>query len=221
MTYFVLFLEGFITFISPCLLPMLPIYVSYFAAGDGTKKTVLSNALAFVLGFTSIFVLMGAFAGSVGSFILRYQTAFNWISGIIVILFGLNFLGVIRIPFLNRTSDREVPTGQMNVLSAALFGVVFSIAWTPCVGAFLGTALMQASHSGSLLTGIYMLLAYSAGLGIPFVLSALLIDQLRSTFNWIKRNYKLINAISGGLLILVGLLMITGLMGRLLTFLSV
>ncbi len=221
MQYLLLFLEGIITFVSPCLLPMLPIYISYFSAGHSNKRSVLTNAVSFVGGFTLIFVLMGAFAGTIGYYVRTYQTLLNIITGSIVILFGLNFLGWIRLPILNRLSRQGSLPKRLNSVSAALFGIVFSIAWTPCVGAFLGSALMMASYGGSVRDGIYMLLAFSLGLGLPFILSALLIDQLKTTFDFIKRHYKLINAISGALLILVGILMISGLMGRFLTLLSI
>ena len=174
MPYMISFLEGIITFISPCLLPMLPIYISYFAGGrERTLKRTLTCALGFVLGFTAVFVAMGALAGTVGSFLTRYQTAVNVTSGLIVIFFGLNFLGVFKLN-LFRGSQRQVDTSDLNFWSSALFGLVFSVGWTPCVGAFLGSALMLASQQGSVLVGTLMLLCYSAGLGIPFLLSAVL-----------------------------------------------
>lgn len=220
MQYVISFLEGMITFISPCLLPMLPIYLSYFAGGrERTLKRTLLCALGFVLGFTVVFTAMGALAGTVGSFLRQYQTAVNVVSGLIVILFGLNFLGVFHWN-LFRGSQHRMDVSDLHFWSSALFGMVFSIGWTPCVGAFLGSALMLASQQGSTLTGTLMLLCYSAGLGIPFLLSAVLIDRLKSAFNFIKQHYTVINALCGSLLIAVGLLMMTGLLGRLLTFLS-
>ena len=220
MQYVISFLEGIITFISPCLLPMLPIYISYFAGGGerSTKKT-LTGAISFVVGFTVVFTLMGALAGTVGSFLKEHQTAVNIISGIVVIFFGLNFLGVFKLN-LFRGSDRSVDTSNMGFFSAVLFGMIFSLGWTPCVGAFLGSALMLASQQGSVLVGTLMLLAYSLGLGVPFILSAVLIDKLKSAFDWIKRNYKVINIVSGSLLILIGILMAAGTLGRLLSLLS-
>ena len=220
MQYVISFLEGIITFISPCLLPMLPIYISYFAGGGerSTKKT-LTGAIGFVVGFTVVFTLMGALAGTVGSFLREYQTAVNIVSGLIVIFFGLNFLGVFKLN-LFRGSDRSVDTSNMGFFSAMLFGMIFSLGWTPCVGAFLGSALMLASQQGSVLVGTLMLLAYSLGLGVPFILSAVLIDKLKSAFDWIKRNYKVINIVSGSLLILIGILMAAGTLGRLLSLLS-
>ena len=220
MSYFIAFLEGMITFISPCLLPMLPIYISYFAGGgERTARKTLAGALGFVLGFTVVFVAMGALAGTIGSFLKAHQTAVNVVSGLIVILFGLNFLGVLRLN-LFRGSSRTVDTSSLGFLSAILFGVIFSLGWTPCVGAFLGSALLLASQQGHAAEGMLMLLAYSLGLGVPFLLSALLIDQLKSAFGWIKRNYRVINLVSGSLLVLIGILMATGTLGRLLTVLS-
>ena len=220
MQYFISFLEGIITFISPCLLPMLPIYLSYFAGGkERTLKRTLLCATGFVLGFTLVFVAMGALAGTVGSFLIRYQKAVNLVSGLIVIFFGLSFLGIVRVN-LFRGNQRQIDTSDLGFFSSILFGMVFSVGWTPCVGAFLGSALMLASQQGSVLTGTLMLLCYSAGLGIPFLLSAVLIDRLRSAFNFIKQHYDLINKLCGLLLIAVGLLMATGLLGRLLTVLN-
>ena len=220
MQYVISFLEGIITFISPCLLPMLPIYISYFAGGGerSTKKT-LTGGIGFVVGFTVVFTLMGALAGTVGGFLKEHQTAVNIISGIVVIFFGLNFLGVFKLN-LFKGSSRSVDTNNMGFFSALLFGVIFSLGWTPCVGAFLGSALMLASQQGSVLAGTFMLLAYSLGLGVPFILSAVLIDKLNSAFDWIKRNYRVINIVSGSLLILIGILMATGTLGRLISLLS-
>ena len=220
MQYIISFLEGIITFISPCLLPMLPIYISYFAGGGerSTGKT-LKCALGFVTGFTLVFVAMGALAGTVGSFLKEYQRAVNIVCGLLVVFFGLNFLGVFKLN-LFRGSSRKVKTEQMGFFSALLFGLIFSLGWTPCVGAFLGSALMLASQQGHVLEGMLMLLAYSLGLGIPFLLSAVLIDYLKTAFRWIKQNYKIINILSGSFLVLVGIFMATGMLGRLLGWLS-
>ena len=220
MQYLISFLEGVITFISPCLLPMLPIYITYFAAGgERTAKKTLRNALGFVLGFTAVFVAMGALAGTLGSFLTKYQTAVNIISGAVVSVFGLNYRGTLIIDLFGGRSI-QLQTAEMGFFSALTFGIIFSVGWTPCVGAFLGSALMLASQQGSTLQGIAMLLCYSVGLGIPFLLSAVLIDQFKGAFNWIKQHYDTINRICGDLLIFVGVLMVTGILGRLLTLLN-
>lgn len=220
MQYAISFLEGIITFISPCLLPMLPIYISYFAGGgERTRKKTFLGSLGFVTGFTIIFVAMGALAGTLGSFMKDHQTAVNIISGLIVIFFGLSFLGVFKLNIFKGNS-RLIKKENSGFFSAALFGMVFSIGWTPCVGAFLGSALALASQQGHVLEGMLMLFIYSVGLGIPFIISAVLIDHLKSAFNFIKKNYKVINVISGSFLILIGLLMATGTLGRLLTLMN-
>lgn len=221
MTYLITFLEGLITFISPCLLPMLPVYVAYFAGGDGLKqkRSPLWKALAFVLGFTVVFVLMGAFAGSIGMVLKKYQTVVNIVSGLLVVFFGLHFLGVFKFNLFkgHKVTGQNRETGFFSTL---LFGVIFAVGWTPCVGAFLGSALMMASSQASVFQGILLLVCYSAGLGIPFLISAVLIQKLKTTFNWIKRHYAVITKVSGGLLMLVGILMMTGLMNRYLALLS-
>ena len=216
MRYLVSFLEGIVTFLSPCLLPMLPIYVSYFAGGGqrSTGKT-LHCALGFVVGFTAVFTAMGALAGSIGSLLVRYQRIVNLVSGIIVIVFGLNYLGLFRWNLFHGGS-RVLDAQDMTFFSAALFGIIFSLGWTPCVGAFLGSALALATQQGHVLEGTLMLLAYSLGLGIPFLLSAVLIDALKGAFDWVKRHYQIINLLSGGFLILIGILMASGMLGRLL-----
>lgn len=220
MQYLISLLEGIITFISPCLLPMLPIYISYFAGGGArsTKKTLV-GASGFVAGFTVMFVAMGALAGTLGSFLTTHQSVVNMICGAVVIAFGLNYLGILRFDFF-RGSRRRMDLRELNFFSAALFGIIFSVGWTPCVGAFLGSALMLASQQGKVLAGMGMLLCYSLGLGIPFLLSAVLIDRLKSTFDWIKRHYSIINRFCGVFLILIGILMASGLLGRFLTALS-
>ena len=214
MQYVISFLEGIITFISPCLLPMIPIYVSYFAGGGEreTKKT-LKCASGFVLGFTVVFVALGALAGTVGSFLIRYQTAVNLVSGLVVIFFGLNFIGILNLN-LFKGNQTQFQAKELGFFSAMVFGIVFSVGWTPCVGTFLGSALMLASQQGHVLTGVFMLLAYSAGLGIPFILSAVLIDKLKSAFTFIKMHYVIVNKVSGALLIVIGILMATGTLGR-------
>lgn len=222
MEYLLLFLEGIITFISPCLLPMLPIYISYFAGqGDQVnQRRTLINALGFVLGFTLVFITLGAFAGGIGSFLQEYSRFVNIISGAIVMIFGLNFMGLIHIPFLNLNRRLQFNTANLGFFSSLLFGLIFSISWTPCVGAFLGSALMLAAVEGEAIKGILMLLFFSLGLGIPFIASALLIHRLKSTFDFIKRNYKIINFLSGALLVLVGILIATGFLGYFLSLLS-
>ncbi len=219
MQYFISFLEGIITFVSPCLLPMLPIYISYFAGGgERSNKRVIKNAVGFILGFTVVFVLLGALAGTFGRLLNEHQVAVNIITGLIVIFFGLNFLGVFKLTLFKGT--RIAKTDNLGFFSSVLFGVVFSIGWTPCVGAFLGSALMLATSQGNVLEGVVMLLLYSLGLGIPFFVSAILIDRLKGAFAFIKKHYRIINIVSGAFLVIIGVLMATGLFGKFLALLS-
>ena len=219
MQYFISFLEGMITFISPCLLPMLPIYISYFAGGkENDTKRVVKNALGFILGFTVVFVLLGALAGTLGGLLREHIAIVNVVTGVIVILFGMHFLGLFRLDLFKgmRMKSRD----EMGFFSSMIFGIVFSIGWTPCVGAFFGSALLLAASQGHVFEGVLMLLLYSLGLGIPLFVSALLIDKLKGAFNFIKKNYRIINIVSGCLLVVVGVLMATGLFGKLLGMLS-
>ena len=219
MQYLISFLEGVITFISPCLLPMLPVYVSYFVGGgERSIRKTLSGASGFVLGFTLVFVAMGALAGTLGSFLAKYQTIVNIVSGLVVIFFGLNFMGILKVNLFRGGMGRVKQSGGF--FSSVVFGVIFSLGWTPCVGAFLGSALALASQQGHVVEGMLMLLAYSLGLGVPFLLSAVLIDKLKSAFNWIKAHYNVINLVCGALLVFVGVLMMTGTMGILVAWLS-
>ena len=217
MQYFITFLEGIISFISPCMFPMLPIYVSYFAGGADKKEHILKRSAAFVLGFTAVFSAMGVFAGTIGNFIFEYRTALNIITGAVVIFFGLSYLEVINLPFFKGISRFKKLDGAF---SAFLFGVIYSISLSPCVGAFLGSALMLASNSGTALKGFFLLLAYSFGLGIPFMVSAVLLDQLNTAFDFIKKHYSVINKICGIFLIVIGISMMFGLMDVVLSVFS-
>ncbi len=207
MQYVITFLEGIISFISPCMLPMLPIYISYFAGSADEKKNPLPRAISFVLGFTLVFSVFGFFAGSIGSLLVQYQSWVNIICGIIIIIFGFNFLGVLRIPAFHGAHTNIKIHG---LFSAFLFGMVFSISHTPCVGVFLGSALTAAAASGGVLSGVLLLISYSLGMGIPFLVAAVLIDRLTGLFNSIKKNYSVINAVCGFFLVAVGVFMMLG-----------
>lgn len=221
MRYFITFLEGLISFISPCLLPMLPIYFSFLGGNmkEGQKSRLVKNAAFFVLGFTTVFLLLGLFAGTLGSFLQKYQTGLNLVCGIFIILLGLNYMGVLHLPGFSGMKPQQQKK-QHTAWSSWIFGLVFSVSWTPCIGAFLGSALLLASQQGSTVKGLLLLLAYSIGLGLPFLISALLLDSLQSAFTAIKRHYRIIHLLSGGFLLIIGVLMMTGLLGRFLTLLS-
>jgi cytochrome c-type biogenesis protein len=216
MAYVISFLEGIITFISPCLLPMLPIYAAYFAgskSGENKRGDVI-NALGFVLGFSLIFIILGAFAGSIGGLLKQHANAVNIITGSVVVIFGMNFTGVFKTRFLNKSRAVNYSPEKTGFFSSALFGVVFSLGWTPCAGAFLGSALMMAASGANTLKGTAMLLCYSLGLGVPFIISAVIIQRMKTAFDFIKRHNRAICVISGCLLVAVGIMMIFGLISK-------
>ncbi len=217
MQYLITFLEGIISFVSPCMLPMLPIYVSYFAGGADEKKNIFKRAICFVLGFTAVFCVLGLFAGTIGSFLSKYQTAMNIVTGMVVVLFGLSYLEVFSLPFFKGIGNIKKIN---NAFGAFLFGMIYSVSLTPCVGAFLGSALMLASNSGTALQGLLLLLTYSLGLGIPFAVSAVLLNKLSDVFDFIKKHYGIINKSCGIFLIVVGISMMFGILNALLAFFS-
>ena len=206
MSVVLTFLEGLASFLSPCTLPMVPVYVAYFAADDRSRASAFARAAAFVTAFALVFVAMGAFAGSVGRLLASHRTTVRTICGVLMVVLGLGYLGLFRLPFAGGRQARPV-TG---LVSAFLFGLAFALGLTPCVGAFLASALLQAAAEGTALKGTLLLVAYSAGLGIPFVLSALLITRLRGAFDFIKRNYRTINVLCGGFLIVSGIVLAAG-----------
>ncbi len=213
MQYLITFLEGIISFISPCMLPMLPIYISYFG-GSKSQKTIF-RSVCFVAGFALVFCVLGLFAGSIGALLTEYKTIVNIVCGVIIILFGMSYLEILRLPIFKGMRNSIKING---IFSAFIFGMIYSGSLTPCVGAFLGSALMLASASGSAFEGAMLLLIYSLGLGIPFVASAVLLDKLGTAFSFIKRHYRSINLVCGIFLIIVGVMMSLGLLDKLLSF---
>lgn len=206
-----IFTEGFLAFLSPCILPMIPIYLLYLGGSEGDQKSTVRlvvNTLGFIAGFSLVFISMGATASALGSLVVEHRLLLQRLGGVVVIVFGLNYLGVLKLGFLNRGRSMGASTKDLKFWSSLLFGAAFSLGWTPCLGAFLGTALILAANATTLYQGMGLLLTFSLGLGIPFLLTALLWNKLQHTFGWIKRNLQMIQLISGILLILVGLLML-------------
>lgn len=219
MDYLMTFVEGLLTFISPCVLPMIPMYITYLIgenrnsaeSGDNevkSNKKLYLNSLFFILGFTLVFMSLGLFSSTVGGFLSRYKFYINIIFGIILIIFGLNFIGIFKIGFLNKSTKVKKEIKTFNILTSFGFGLIFALGWTPCVGPFLASAMMRAADSSTALHGGILLLIFSLGIAIPFFLSAVFLAKLKSTFNFIKKHYKIINYISGGILIILGILKI-------------
>lgn len=208
MDFFIIFIEGFASFISPCVLPMLPIYVSYFSGQDKDLKRTIMNSLGFVLGFTIIFVLLGVFAGTLGKLITANNRYINIIFGIIIILLGMHYMGILNIKILNRSNGIKKNKEKLSFFSAIIFGMLFSVCWTPCVGVFLSSALMMSATSENSLKSGLMLLIYSIGLGIPFILTSIFLERLKDAFDFIKKHYNIINKIAGIILIFSGIILI-------------
>ena len=209
MDYILIFLEGIASFISPCLLPMVPIYISYFIGENSTnnKKAIL-NSVGFVLGFTTVFLILSIFASSLGAILSNNIRYIKILFGIVIILFGLNYIEVLKIGFLNKSKVKNIDTKNFNFFKAMLFGILFSISWTPCIGTFLSSALLLIAKGQDVFRGIVMMLIYSIGLGIPFIISAILIEKLKKVFDFIKKHYDLIKKISAVILIVSGIYMI-------------
>ncbi len=205
MEYVITFIEGLASFISPCILPIIPVYISYFAAEDNNMKKSILNTLGFIFGFTIIFILLGVFASTFGNAVHHYAGYINIIFGIFLIIVGLNYVGAIFIKFLNKTKGMNQKNKNLTFITSVLFGIIFSLSWTPCVGAFLSSALILASTTGSILKGAILLLIYSMGLAIPFIITTIFLEKLKTTFDFIKKHYNIINKICGSILILSGL----------------
>lgn len=210
------------TFISPCVLPMLPVFVSYFSAGQSSKRRTLINALGFALGLVVVLLAYGAVFSAIGIGLgglkIGYRWIINLVIGLIVIVLGLSFIGLIKIPFLNNTTNIKVKTDKLKFFSALVFGMVYALSFGACAVAFssfnLLTAVGDAIETGNILKGIMLQLTFSLTLGLLFVLSAMLIDFLKGFFSFIKRHYDIVNLISGLILIILGMLMATGVMDK-------
>lgn len=209
MSWFITFLEGILSFISPCTLPLVPVYISYFAGSKNTRGHALLCSLLFVAGFCLVFVILGAFAGTVGAFFTKYKTIVNIVLGIIICIYGLSVLNILHLP-MPRFSFKSFKVSS--VFSSFLLGIIFSLALTPCTGAFLGSALMLAANSASFAQGVFLLFTYSLGLGAPFILAALLTDSIFSIFSSIQKHRIVIERICGIFLIITGILTAFGLL---------
>lgn len=209
MQYLLLFFEGVLTFISPCILPMLPIYLAYFSgSASPTKKrhAIFKEALLFVLGFSFVFILLGLFISSLGRLFIIYRQWINWIAGLILIFLGIDFLR--SSPWMSKFQRN--PQKVLSWRNGFTLGIIFALSWSPCVGTFLASALALVIQSHSYFYATRLLGAYCLGLGVPFVLSALLIDELNHVFQVLKRHHRKIQVFSGVFLVMMGLFTMTG-----------
>jgi cytochrome c-type biogenesis protein len=225
--YFGVALAGFVSFLSPCVLPLVPPYLGYlggttideFTAEEGVprhvwQRVVLASVL-FVLGFTTVFVGLGAGASLFGQLIQTYKRELEIVAGLVIILFGLHFLGIFRIALLYREARYHRPHHHgVSYIGAYVIGLAFAFGWTPCIGPVLATVLALAANEGSLVTGVKLLFVYSLGLGIPFILAAIAIRPFISFMQRFKRHLEKVEMAMGALLIVTGLLFLSGSMNR-------
>ena len=214
---FVALFAGLISFLSPCVLPIVPPYLAYMSGvaltdvenKKGRQKIVLT-ALFFVLGLSTVFVFLGFSASAIGAVFFEYQVLLNTIAGFAIMLFGLHFLDIYRLHFLDREARFEVGNYQGTAFGSYVLGLAFAFGWTPCIGPQLGAILSLAASNGSIVKGTILLAFYAIGLGIPFLIFAFFINRLDGVLNFFKQYFELIERIMGLLLWTVGLLMLTG-----------
>lgn len=219
------FIEGLLAFISPCILPMLPVYLLYLSgtgsevmatkseSEKGGRRRLFLNALFFVIGFTLVFILLGMTSTSIGQLLSGHRVILEKVSGAIILLFGIHLTGIIQIPWLNQEHRIPVLTKGSREIRSLLLGIAFSLGWTPCLGPFLGSALLLSGQANTLWEGVLLLLVFSLGIAIPFLLTSLLFEELTGLFTWFKKHLRAIRILSGVLLIVMGFLMLLGWFG--------
>lgn len=205
-----LFAEGLLAFVSPCMLPMLPVYLMYLAAEtEQGKRASVVNTAGFVAGFTLLFMALGATATAIGSALDAHRLLLQRASGVVILLFGLHFLGVFKIGFLDVEKKLDVSVKRRGFFGALLFGAAFSLGWTPCLGPFLGSALMLAGARETVGEGVFFLFVFSMGLGVPYILAALFFTRIKGIFQWLKKRAQVIKKVSGAILAAAGIAILT------------
>jgi cytochrome c-type biogenesis protein len=210
---------GLISFLSPCVLPLVPPYMTYLAgtsldrienADDPQlRKRAITTAIVFVLGFTTVFTLLGATASALGQLVRQYMDVFGIVAGVIIILMGLHFLGVFRIAMLYREARFQAGS-NVNLWGAYVMGLAFAFGWTPCIGPILAAILAVAGTEQSVARGAFLLAVYSAGMGIPFILAAFAMKPFVNFLKRMKSRFGMVEKAMGGLLVLTGIAFLTG-----------
>jgi len=217
-------LAGVLSFISPCVLPIIPPYLAYMGGitmnqltdrtDRSSRRPAVIASMFFVLGLSTVFMFLGFAASAFGRFFLQNQVLFSQIAGGVIIIFGLHFLGLFRIPFLMREARIDAGDKGGSALGAYVLGLAFAFGWTPCIGPILGTILSLSAQETSMTRGMILMVFYAIGLGVPFIISAMFINRAMGVMNRLKRHMGLIEKLMGVLLLLVGLMMITGTFSR-------
>ena len=218
---FVAFTAGLISFLSPCILPMIPSYLAFITGISleelsqdqnlkKVRKSVITNSLLFIMGFSILFIAMGASATFIGKFLAKNIRWLEIIGGTFVVILGLHFAGLFKIKFLEREKKIHLDKKPLGALGTVLVGMAFGAGWTPCVGPILGSILTMAAATQDVAKGIILLISYSVGLGIPFLLTGLLIHKFFEYFKTIRKYFRVITLVGGILLVIIGFLLITG-----------
>jgi cytochrome c-type biogenesis protein len=213
------FVAGVVSFLSPCVLPLVPGYISMLSGatieelklgtGPALMGRVLRNSVSFVVGFSIVFVALGASATAVGKFLLAQRATFNLVAGIIVIVFGLHLTGLVKIPLLYRQARLETGAPRRGLVGAFLLGFAFAFGWTPCIGPILTAILALAAQRHTVFQGMFLLAVYSAGLAIPFLLTSVGLGQFLKIYGGFRKHLHAVEVASGVLLIVLGALMVT------------
>jgi len=231
VSIFIALSAGFISFLSPCILPLIPSYMAFITGISleelsheknlkRVRKIVIINSLLFILGFSIVFIALGASATFMGKFLSRNIRWFEIVGGCVVILLGLHFIGIFRLKFLNREKKIHLKDKPLGFIGTVLVGMAFGAGWTPCVGPILGAILTMAATTQNIFKGIVLLAFYSVGLGLPFLISGLIIHKFFEYFKAVRKYFKVITAVGGILLIILGVLLITGYFSSISSYLS-
>lgn len=211
-------LAGVISFLSPCVLPIVPPYLAYMGGismaemtdEKQSNKPAIIAAIFFAMGLSTVFIFLGFAASAFGQVFLQYQELMGRIAGGVIIIFGLHFMGVFQIPFLHREARLDAGDRGGSAFGAYVLGLAFAFGWTPCIGPILGAILSMAAQEASITRGTLLLAAYAIGLGLPFIIAAIFINRAIGVMNRFKRHMAMVEKVMGALLILVGIMLITG-----------